>query len=473
MGIIDQKSKIFGNIAAARTVVEGLPKLVTNSSFPSINNNGNSIAFLTDLLKSLVGMEKLREVIIDTLSYKLDEMEIGIKTAMKQSLKELVNCGVDPSIPTYIKSGGSGIKIEVKKIDFFDVLKTNPLSPEGKLLYSDVVNPFTSSNDFNTFLYGAVQNDGVTETWGLSPILDVKFDSLNLIPTPNNTLTFNANSAYNSKTLTDFNNNYIDSVDLFDSAGLLNKILDNVFGCISVGLNKSSTQLKKEEEIKMIIDCIVNADENDVIDDNYFTFSNEEIAIQEDAANWRKKGISICHTCGLKATSLPLNTISAINLQISGATTGEAKKDAIGSGINTLGQTIKNQANDIKDAYALELNFIEKLIQNLVSSIISFILSPKIITIFLINYKIIYGQGAEYEDAADFMKKNKNLMKSISKSVRNAIISILLNTVLKQISSLVAATAIEIATEKAKNQLSQILSLVGIPQSVLRLIKGI
>lgn len=473
MGIIDQKSKVFGNIAAARTVAEGLPQLVTNPSFPSINNDGNSIAFLTDLLKSLVGMEKLREVIIDTLAYKLDEMEITIKGAIKSSLKELVNCGVDPSIPAYIKSTGVGIKIETSKIDFFDVLKTNPLTQEGKLLYTDVqASPLTSSNDFNTFLYGTIQNDGTTETWGISPILDVKFDSTNISPIPNNTLTFNSNSAYDTKTLTDFNNNYVDSIDLFDAANLLNKILDDIFGSTSVSLNKTTKQLQKEEEVKKIINCIVNADENDVIDDGFFSFSNEEVAELEDAANWRKKGISICYTCGLKATSLPLSTIAAINTQISG-TTGEAKKDAIATGINTLGQTIKVQSDDIKDAYALELNFIENIIQNLVSSIVGFILSPKIITIFLINYKIIYGPNEEYSDAADFMKQNRNLMKDITKSVRNSIISILLNTVLKQISSLVAATAIEIATEKSKNQLSQILSLVGIPQSVIRLIKGI
>jgi hypothetical protein len=473
MGIIDQKSKIFGNIAAARTVAEGLPKLITNPSFPSINNSGNSIEFLTDLLKSLVGMEKLREVIINTLAYKLDEMEITIKTAIKLSLKELVNCGVDPSIPSYIKSGGSGIKIETSKIDFFDILKTNPNSQEGRLLYSDSqANPLTSSNDFNTFLYGTIQNDGTTETWGTSPILDIKFDSVNSSPIPNNTLTFNANSAYNTKTLTDLNNNYVDSVDLFDSAGLLNKILDDIFGSTSLGLNKTTKQLQKEEEIKTIIENIANADDNDVIGDNFFTFSNEEVAAIEDAATWRKKGISICQTCGLKATSLPISTISAINTQISG-TTGEAKKDAIATGINTLGQTIKGQATDNKDGYALELNFIEKIISGLVSSIVGFILSPKIIAIFLINYKIIYGPTAEYTDAVDFIKQNKNLIKNITKSIRNSIISVLLNSVLKEISSLVAETAIEIATEKAKNQLSQILSLVGIPQPVIRLIKGI
>lgn len=473
MGIIDQKSKIFGNIAAARTVSEGLPNLVTNPSFPSINNNGDSIEFLTDLLKSLVGIEKLREVIVDTLAYNIDDMEVKIKTAIKLSLKELVNCGVDPSLPSYIKSTGSGIKIETNKIDFFDMLKTDPSSTEGKLLYSDTqVSPFTSSNDFNTFLYGAIQNDGITETWGTSPILDIKFDSVNSSPTPNNTLTFNANSAYNSKTLTDFNNNFIDSIDLFDSIGLLNKILDDIFGSTSVGLNKTTKQLQKEEEIKSIINSIVNSDEDDVIDDSFFTFTNEEIAAQEEAATWRKKGVSICYTCGLKATSLPIETIGAINTSISG-TTGEAKKNAISNGINTLGQTIKNQSEDSKDAYALELNFIEKIIQNLVSAIVGFILSPKIVTVFSINYKIIYGSASEYIDGTDFMKQNRNLIKSIAKSVRNEIISVLLNTVLKEISSLVSATAIEIATEKTKNQLGQILSLVGVSQDVLRLIKGI
>ena len=71
------------------------------------------------------------------------------------------------------------------------------------------------------------------------------------------------------------------------------------------------------------------------------------------------------------------------------------------------------------------------------------------------------------------MKQNKNLMKDISTSVRDAIISVILNYVLKQISTLVSQTIIEIATEKAKNQLAQILSLVGVPSKILRLIKGL
>jgi hypothetical protein len=474
MSLIDQKAKVFGNIAAARTLSEGLPKLKTNPSFPSINNDGNSIAFLTDMLKSLVGIEKLRDVIVDSLAFKLDEMEIQVKNSMKSSLNELVNCGIDPSIPAYIKSSGSGILTEVNKVDFFDILKVDPISPTGRLIYSDTyTSPLTNSSDFNAFLYGTIQNESVTETWStLQPILNVRFDSANISPTPNNTFKFNANASFDNKSLTELNNTFIDSIDLFESKGLLTKLIDDLFGTISFSINKTQTQIQKEEEIKNIINCIINADENDVIDDSYFTFSNEEIAIQEEAARWRKKGVRPIKSCLNTPIKITPQDMTYLIEPISG-TTGQDKKVAVANAVNTLGTIISNQATTAKNSYALELNFIENLIESIVTAIVSLILSPKVVSIFLINYKIVYGPTEDYDDAKDFMRQNKNLMKEIAKSVRNAIIGVLLNSVLKEISTLVAATAVEIATEKAKNQLAQILSLVGVPQDVIRLIKGL
>jgi hypothetical protein len=53
MSIIDKKKKVFGKIAATRTLTEGLPQFKLTSSMPSINNRGNSVEFLSDLTKSL------------------------------------------------------------------------------------------------------------------------------------------------------------------------------------------------------------------------------------------------------------------------------------------------------------------------------------------------------------------------------------------------------------------------------------
>ena len=53
------------------------------------------------------------------------------------------------------------------------------------------------------------------------------------------------------------------------------------------------------------------------------------------------------------------------------------------------------------------------------------------------------------------------------------IIKILITIVLKQIAELVAATVAKKQIEKGKSTLSQLLSLVGIPQETLRLITGL
>jgi len=354
------------------------------------------------------------------------------------------------------------------------MMKTDPSSSTGKLMYSDIQSPLTNSSDYNTFIYGTIQNDGTVETWGNgSQILNVRFDSINPNPTPNNTLTFNTHSSFDNKTLTDFNNTYIDSIDLFNSANLLNKILDDLFGTLSFNISKTSEQLKKEEEVKTIVDNIITAEEDDVIDESYFTFTNDEVAKQETNANWRKNGIRPVETCGSSNTSLSITTLSSISTNIDSSPQGEIKKTAISDGLKELSNNIGNQSSDTTNKYALELNFIEGIIHGIVTSIVSFILSPKIVSIFLVNYKIVYGVNEEYEDATDFMKQNKNLMVDVTKAVKNAIISTILNAVLKQVSILVSQTIVEIATEKAKNQLAQILSLVGVPAQILRIIKGL
>ena len=50
MSIINQKKKVLGNIAALKTLNDGLPKLKQFSSFPSVNNGGNPLLFLSDLM---------------------------------------------------------------------------------------------------------------------------------------------------------------------------------------------------------------------------------------------------------------------------------------------------------------------------------------------------------------------------------------------------------------------------------------
>jgi hypothetical protein len=461
MSLIDKKRKIFGNIAAAKTLTEGLPKLKISSSFPSINNGGNSITFLTDLIKSLIGYEALVGTIVDILSHSLPNIEREIKNALKLELKNIVSCGVDPSLPAWIKSSGSGIVIEVNKIDFLDLLKVDPNSISGQLLYGD-------ATDFNRFLYDAIQNDGVTNTW--NNILDITFNSIGPI---NNTLTITANSSYDNKNLTDLDNNFIDSLTLFNSVSIINSIIDIIFGSISVIINKTTKQLEKEAEINNIIDCIINSDADDPIDDNYFTFSNEEVYIQHLDADQRKKGVVKLECCNKVAASIPIELLSTLNSDMTGATTSQEQTVVIANNLNIMATQNTVNSTNPSDHIAIKLNFIQQMINNLIKAIIGVVLSPKVVIIFLINYKIIYGQSATYNGGADFIKVNKNLFKSIMKRITEIIIKKLVAIALKQIAVLVAESAAVKETEKSKARLAQLLSLVGIPQETLRLIKGL
>ena len=106
-------------------------------------------------------------------------------------------------------------------------------------------------------------------------------------------------------------------------------------------------------------------------------------------------------------------------------------------------------------------------------SIINIVISPKLVTLFIVNFKILYGQLSEYDGPIDFMKKNKNLIVDISKTVLEQVIKMLLALVLKHITIKLAKKYADDTIEKAKNYIAQILTLIGISPDIIRQIQGL
>jgi hypothetical protein len=472
MSILDKKRKIFGNIAAAKTLTESMPNLKLSSSMPSINNNGDSITFLTDLIKSLIGYSALIKAVVDILTHSIDDIELEIKKSLKTELKSIVSCGIDPSLPLFIKSTSStGIVIEVKKIDFLNLMKVDPVSISGKLMYDDS-NGGLLSTDFNTFLYAVIQDDGNTHTW--NNILDFTFVSLDPNGVnPNNCLIIKANSTYDTKTLNDLNNNFIDSLKLFNTQGLINKIIDIVFGSISFNLGKTRKQLEAEGKINSVIDKIVNSDANESISDSYFVFDNEEISNIEIQADDRKKGIVKVNASTTFDASIPEETLSVFNNEMGTAVTTQDKKEVLTKNLDSMANQTTNNSTNPQDKQSIKLNFIQEIVNTLIKSIVGVILSPKVVLIFLVNFKIIYGADANFTDGVDFIKKNKTLFKQIIKKITMIIIQFLLTIVLKRISELASEAQVKKQIDKSKNKIAQLLSLIGVPQEAIRIIKGL
>lgn len=482
MSIVDKKKQVFGKIAAARTLTDKMPTFKPTSSFPSINNSGDATSFLIDLIQSLVGFEPLVDTIVEILTYSLPSIEKAVKKAIKDELKAIVNCGTDPKIPTWFQSTGEGVIIELKKIDFIDVLKTSPDSIEGKLIYKDITPVLTDSSDFNTFLYGLVQDDGVTHTW--NGIFDITFNSIGTNGTPNNTLTIKANSSYDNRTITDLNNNYVDSISLLDSGKLLNQIVDIIYGSLSSSIGKSLKQLESEAQLNNVVDKFINNVNQTNLPDDAFNFSKEEKYAQQLSATYRKQGIkkvnvpnqsnipktvpSISQASNLVNASIPLSTLSQVNSNIDSATSLLGKKTSIIQGLNQMSfDTIKNIPNPI-DNITVKFDFVKEIIKNINKAIVNKILLPNVIFLFVVNYKIVYGLDSDYGDSVDFLKKNKNLVNRIIKKVATEIISILTRFALKYIQALVAKKIAKKIKEKYTLNSAQILSLTGVPKNVVQ-----
>ena len=311
-----------------------------------------------------------------------------------------------------------------------------------------------------------IQDDENPHVW--RNILSVTFNSLGSGSIPNNTLTFIANSNYDSKTLTDLNNDFVDSLSLFNTENIINKIMDIIYGSISSTIGKSLKQLENEARINTVIDKMVDNVNKNPIDDSNFSFSKEETLAHQSIAANRKKGLTTLNTSNPYPSSIPVNNLTNLTQDLSTTTDTIQKKNVITTHLNTLANASVTQIPNKTDLSSTKLNFIQQIIDNLIKSVVSTILSPKVIVLFIINYKIVYGPTATYGDGVDFIKKNKILMTAIMKTIAEELIKILLAIALKEISILVASSIAKKEKEKSTNRLTQILSLVGVPTDTIK-----
>lgn len=480
MSLKDKKQKVFAEIAAAKTLTNDLVALRNQlvgqisgliNSFPSLNNGNDIILFLTDLLKSLIGQQEFIRVIVETLTKYLDKFEQALKKIIKTVLKEIISCSLSPSIPSYLKSTGSGVIVRVDKIDFFDMLKTDPNTPIGGLIYDDITTPLMNSSDFNTFLYGVIQdgistNPPVTHTW--KGILTFTFYQNGSGTIPNNSLVIKTSPAYDNKSIVSLNDNYIDSIKLIDAKKFVNQLIDILFGSISVQQNKTRKQLQTEAEINDIIDRLANANANTEISDDFFTFTNAEVARQQEIADNRRNGIIKVKTSTEFDATMPVEFLTDFTNNYNQTSTLVEQRTLLTNTLNNMSDNLASQTPNSEDKQTIKISFAIDMIRNLIKSLANILISPKIIIIFLINFKILYGPTAEYTDAKDFIKKNKKLFNVLFKMLEKEIVKLLMSYVMREATKLAGQVGLAKQLEKIQNRKDQILSLIGVGKDKIK-----
>jgi len=458
MPLKDEKSKIFADISALK-VMTSTRKRQGNHLWSSINQvSKNPIDFLSDLIKELAGYEALRETFVQSITTNLDVIEVKVKNAIKTSIKDSLGCSVNPAIPLDLRYDGVGYNINLKDVDIFKLFKINPLSNYGNLFYEDSANQINST-DFNTFLYYTIQDKENINYWsqqqGSEDILGVTF--FQNFNGENNIINIKASEYYcNNKSLYDWYNDYIDSVRLLPTGQFFSDIIDSIFSLTTNIIKKSPEQLETEEKLNEIINRILNSDSEEPIDDSYFTFGDSDMANITDRIYNRSNKIKPLESCYRYASEINLDLIlEVVNDIKTGAT--ENKINIINNAINRIGDNYSD-TSDVKDKYNIKLKFLVDLINALVKSITTKLFSPKIIWMFLINYRIITNNDIKINGVEELIQFFKKTIKEIINAILGVITYFLLQLVLKKIKELQVEVVENISTELIKNKKKQLMS---------------
>jgi hypothetical protein len=461
MSLFDLKRNLLNEIAALRSLNTGFPELNLSSSFPSLDNNSNIIDFLLDLIKNLIGFEQLKEELIRFLTYQTNSIEATIKLILKNILKKYFSCSTDALIPDFMIDGlGDGFNVSVRQVDFFGLLKVDPNSIGGQLIYGNI------EQDLNAFLYNVLQ--GNSGTW--KSLLVVEYLPQGVVDGVVKTNVFNVkiDSSWSGRTVNDFINTFIDSVILFTLPSLINKIFDIIFGAISSLLGKSPSEVEGEVELELLVNKIVDLPDT-VIDNSYFDFTPDEINYFNERVDERLNGRRILKDCNFVSSSINPNDLVDTNQQLSSAATLVEIQRVLDNQFTILA----NQATDNLDETSQEfgiLNFFEQLFKGIIQGLANVVFAPKIMFLFVTYFKIV-NNSVGFVNFKDFLQQNREFVIEI---IREALLPLLteflLKLCIKYVTQLAIADQVGKFREITKNQQLQILSLTGVPQDVRNLI---
>lgn len=515
MNIKEEKSKALGAIAAAQTLLERYPVLVTVDSFKSVNISYDPTDFLLDTLKTLGAYEGLIDWLSNYLVTTLPVLENVIKTILKTNFKNTIACSINPFIPNKdpndINSSdyfASGITIDLAELDMTGMLRTCPLDKEiGQYFYfgmEDKLSPnqLVNSIDFNAFLWYIINkapeyvpltpwsgdtgttrtyvtdDTNKTNTWtniysaansgNTHSIAVLNFEEKSF---PfNNMLRFRISPYYKDRyneniggiqvkknaTIFEFNNDYINSIKLFDAKVVAAQLIDNLTGALAFNAGYSIEDIYIKGEIDQIIKRVLSAPDTEV-NDCWFSFSNKEYDDLMEKATLQHAGLFKYSGEVESASSIdPKTLFSGLSGMTGNATLQEQTTIIKNTFTEVSGQLGSDDIVESRDKFNFRLNIVSELVKNLAGVVIQSILSPKIYLLFVINSRLM-GKLSGPESLKDipvyfreFIESSMTLLTQIILEIRDEILQSLLDYLLEQLRPLAELLASKLAVESIK-----------------------
>ena len=254
---------------------------------------------------------------------------------------------------------------------------------------------------------------------------------------------------YYRRTLVEFNTDYVMSLKLFDPKVVTAQLLDSLMGLLNIDLNLTYKQMLIKNEVKKMVQMIVETDDT-VVSDCFFTFTNDDYnAMLEKAELNRAKLFSINGEQNTTTTIDPKEILQSLNelndsaIQSGDTTVIEHALTEISGNITTMDAMEGDAIN-----FGARMNFIENLMNNLAYVITSAVLSPKVYLLILINLEIL-GKDTNF-NLEGFIGQFKQLIASLIRTIRDQLIKYLVDELMKILGNIATEITVKIGIEQAQ-----------------------
>ena len=239
-----------------------------------------------------------------------------------------------------------------------------------------------------------------------------------------------------NKTIFEFNYDFIFSLKFFDPQTLVTNIIDRV---LNWGLTNATASYETHDRViagivGKMTDEIIRREELE-IDDNYYSFSNQEY--DELLTKTRKdyNGAYKISDDNGKLTELDRDEILKSINDISEASTLQEQKTIIEKLLRDVTVSSSQQERMVTDntfnvGFGSDWECIPRLLHEVCTSVVLQALSPKVMVLYAINCKIFNDTDANVKkvDPIEYMERNlNNLLSSLVVQINNLIVSLLLS----------------------------------------------
>lgn len=242
---------------------------------------------------------------------------------------------------------------------------------------------------------------------------------------------------YPGLTVYEFNYDFVMSLKLFDARVIASSLLDSLQN-MQMGITSGVIPLHQDgtATIKEIIKNIINSDDS-TVSDCFHKFSNEKYdKMLSNTANKRLNKVDKFYSAKeILSSSLSGDVVNQ----------EEVLHRAITSARVSVTEGVEEQ-----DKYAVGMNFMFGMVENLVQCIVESILSPKVLLILMVNQTIMGGRWKGFT-LSDLILMMQDIIVGIVKEVRDLILQELLKLVMKQLEPIIQLMSSAIVAEQMQD----------------------